>query len=146
MDGLNNEALLRGRRQERTRLIYHLRVFDARKRKLLGHMTDITPEGMMLIGEKPVRVGREFSLRMDLPRNVMRESPLGENSVEGRRLVFPAQSMWCRRDGGEEFYSMGFRILELDPSARDVISALIRNFYREDIDEGEPGTELNPQL
>jgi hypothetical protein len=136
MDGLNHEALLRGRKQERTRLIYHLRVFDARKHRLLGHMTDITPQGMMLIGEKPVRVGREFSLRMDLPRNVM----------EGRPLVFPAQSMWCRRDGGEEFYSMGFRILDLEPSARDVISALIRDFYREDIDEGEPGVEMNPEL
>lgn len=136
MDGMNNGAIVRGRRHERTRLIYHLRVFDARKRKLLGHMTDLTPEGMMLIGEKPVRIGREFSLRMDLPRNVM----------EGRPLVFAAQSMWCRRDAGEEFYSTGFRILNLDPSTLDVIRALIRDFYREDIDEEQPGAEMNPEV
>jgi len=145
MDGMNIGSISGGRRQERTRLIYHLRVFDARKRKLLGHMTDITPEGLMLIGEKPVRAGREFSLRMDLPRNVTRNGPPGEQAAEGRPLVFPARSIWCRRDGGEEFYSMGFRILSLEPSALEIIRALMRDFYQEDIDDEQPG-EMNPQL
>ena len=47
------------RRQERTRLIYHLRVFDARRKKLLGHMVDITSEGLMLIGEDTGSRGQE---------------------------------------------------------------------------------------
>ena len=49
---------MRPMRQERTHLIYRLRVFNASTGKLLGHMTDITPEGMMLIGEKAVRPKR----------------------------------------------------------------------------------------
>jgi hypothetical protein len=88
------------------------------------------------VGRVNEKVGREFSLRMDLPRNVM----------EGKPLVFPAQSIWCRRDAGEEFYSMGFRIVKLEPSTRDVISALIRDFYRDDIDEERPDAEMNPEL
>ncbi len=128
--------MLKGRRQERTRLIYHLRVFDAKSNKLLGHMTDITPEGMMLIGESPVRVGRQYTLRMDLPRNVM----------EGRHLVFSAESKWCRKDGGEEFYSMGFSILAIDGEGLAIVRTLIKEFYQEELEEDEDGADLNPAL
>ena len=124
---------MRGRRQDRTRLIYHLRVFDAKKGKLLGHMTDINPQGIMLIGENPVRVGREYSLRMDLPRNVM----------ENRHLVFSAESKWCKKDGGEEFYGMGFSILAIDAEALAVVRRLMEDFYQEELEE-EPGSEMNP--
>jgi hypothetical protein len=116
------------RRQERTRLIYHLRVFDSRRKKLLGHMVDITSEGLMLIGETPVRVGRKYSLRMDLPRNLMTDG----------HLTFSAESKWCTKDANEDFYSMGMRIAKMTPEALAVVQKLTREFYREDI---EPGSE-----
>jgi len=116
------------RRQERTRLIYHLRVFDSRRKKLLGHMVDITSEGLMLIGETPVRVGRKYSLRMDLPRNLMTDG----------HLTFSAESKWCTKDANEDFYSMGMRIVKMTPEALTVVQKLAREFYREDI---EPGSE-----
>jgi hypothetical protein len=116
------------RRQERTRLIYHLRVFDARRKKLLGHMVDITPEGLMLIGETPVPVGRKYSLRMDLPRNLMADG----------HLTFSAESKWCTKDTTEDFYSMGMRIVKMTPEALALVQRLTRDFYREDI---EPGSE-----
>jgi hypothetical protein len=116
------------RRQERTRLIYHLRVFDSRRKKLLGHMVDITSEGLMLIGETPVRVGRKYSLRMDLPRNLMTDG----------HLTFSAESKWCTKDANEDFYSMGMRIVKMTPEALAVVQKLTREFYREDI---EPGSE-----
>lgn len=115
------------RRQERTRLIYHLRVFDARRKKLLGHMVDITPEGLMLIGETPVPVGRKYALRMDLPRNLM----------DGH-LTFSAESKWCTKDANGDFYSMGMRIVKMTPEAITLVQKLTRDFYHEDI---EPGSE-----
>jgi hypothetical protein len=116
------------RRQERTRLIYHLRVFDARRKRLLGHMVDITPEGLMLIGETPVPVGRKYSLRMDLPRNLMADG----------HLTFSAESKWCTKDTNEKFYSMGMRIVKMTSEAIALVQRLTRDFYREDI---EPGSE-----
>ena len=66
-------------------------------------MVDITSEGLMLIGETPVRVGRKYSLRMDLPRNLMTDG----------HLTFSAESKWCTKDANEDFYSMGMRIAKM---------------------------------
>ena len=91
-------------------------------------MVDITSEGLMLIGETPVRVGRKYSLRMDLPRNLMTDG----------HLTFSAESKWCTKDANEDFYSMGMRIVKMTPEAIAVVQKLTREFYREDI---EPGSE-----
>jgi hypothetical protein len=126
---------MRQMRAERTHLIYRLRVFDAKTGKLLGHMTDITPEGMHLIGEKAVKPKKDFTLRMDLPRNVM----------ESGHLTFDAVSKWCRRDAGGDFYAMGFQIKEISQQGLAVVRTLIRDFYQEDV-EGDAVTDLNPAL
>lgn len=114
------------RRQERTRLIYHLRVFDARRKKLIGQLVDITPEGLALIGETAVPVGRTYSLRMDLPRNLMPEG----------HVTFSAESKWCTRDASEDFFSMGMRIVKMTPGALALVQKLTRDFYREDVEAG----------
>jgi len=126
---------MRQMRQERTHLIYRLRVFDAKTGKLLGHMTDITPEGMMLIGEKAVKPGKDFALRMDLPRNVM----------ESGHLTFQAVTKWCRRDSSGDFFSMGFQIKSISPEGLAVVRTLIRDFFQEEL-EGDEATDLNPVL
>jgi hypothetical protein len=123
------------RRQERTRLIYHLRVFDARRKRLLGHMVDITPEGLMLIGENPLPAGKKYSLRMDLPRNLMVDA----------HLTFSAESKWCTKDQNGDFYSVGFRIVKMTPEALAVVQKLARDFYQEEIDP-DLELDLNPPI
>lgn len=120
---------------QRTHLIYHLRVFDAQDGHLLGHMTDIDAEGMMLIGENPITVNQVFSVRMDLPQNVM----------ASRQLRFTVESKWCRRDAGVDFYSMGFRLVDIDAEGLSVVRQLTEYFYQEDIAEN-PQADMNPSL
>ncbi|MGO9410953.1 MAG: PilZ domain-containing protein [Spirochaetia bacterium] len=126
---------MRPMRQERTHLIYRLRVFDAKTGRLMGHMTDITPEGMMLIGEKAVKPKKELSVRMDLPRNVM----------ESGHLSFDAVSKWCRKDASGDFYAMGFQIKSISQEGLAVVRTLIRDFFQEEL-EGDAVTDLNPAL
>ena len=126
---------MRPMRQERTHLIYRLRVFNAKTSKLMGHMTDITPEGMMLIGEKAVKPRKEYSVRMDLPRNVM----------ESGHLTFDVVSKWCRKDASGDFHTMGFQIKSISPEGLAVVRALIRDFFHEEL-EGDEVTNLNPTL
>ena len=126
---------MRHMREERTHLIYRLRVFDEKTGNLMGHMTDLTPEGMHLIGEKQVKPKKEFTLRMDLPRNVM----------ESGHLSFDAVSKWCRRDTSGDFYAMGFQIKSISPEGLAVVRTLIRDFFREDLEE-DSVTDLNPAL
>ncbi|MBE3119084.1 MAG: PilZ domain-containing protein [Candidatus Atribacteria bacterium] len=120
---------------ERTRLIYHLRVFNSANEEFLGHMVNITPKGMMLIGESPLTKGMKYSLRMDLPRNVMQE----------RHVAFTAESTWCRLDPSGNFYSIGFRFVELDSEGLEMIQRLANDFYREKGEEN-PELDMNPPL
>ena len=94
-------------------------------------MVDITPEGLMLIGEKALPVGTKFSLRMDLPRNLMVDT----------HLTFSAESKWCVKDQNGDFYSMGFRIVKITPEALSVVQRLAKDFYQE-----EPGSDLESDL
>ena len=48
-------------------------------------------------------------------------------------IVFTATSRWCKTDANPDFYLVGFQINELDPSARELIGSLIKDFsYNED--------------
>ena len=52
---------------KRRHLIYYLRVFDSKNDSLVGHVIDITTEGIKLFNEKPIEPGKEFKFRMALP-------------------------------------------------------------------------------
>jgi hypothetical protein len=116
------------RKQERVGLIYRLRLFDAVTGLLIGHITDLTKNGFLVIAETTVPTRTQHRLRMDLPRIVMR----------GRELSFSAECLWSRRDASGDYFNMGFRITEAAPRALQTIQRLIRRFPAE---EAEPRPE-----
>jgi|GEM_PF-2302395 len=114
------------RRKDRIRLIYHLRVFDTRTGKPLGVLVDLTPEGMMLMADQQLPTGYSSTLHMDLPANVM----------DGGRLSFQGEVVWCREDAEDGFYSLGIAMRELSDSSISVVRELIDRFHRpESVDE-----------
>ena len=52
---------------KRRHLIFHLRVFDRETGEKLGHVVDISAEGMMLVSESAIDVDRDYKLQMRLP-------------------------------------------------------------------------------
>ena len=98
-------------------------------------MTDITPEGMMLIGEKPIRPQKEYALRMDLPRNVM----------EDRNLSFSAESKWCRKDASKDPLQHGIPHPVHQPVGPRRRSHADSRLLPESV-EGDSETDLNPAL
>ena len=122
---------------ERTKIIYYLRVFQdgADGDPLLGHVVDINEDGLMLVGDRDVPIGRSYSLHMDLPRNVMMRP----------RLTLVAECKWCRKDPRDDFYESGFRILSMGPSGLDTVKRLAREFYRESL-EDDPALDMNPAV
>jgi hypothetical protein len=54
------------RRLHRKYLAFFTRVFDRSNGELLGHLANVTPGGARLVCQKPVVVGRDFQLNMDL--------------------------------------------------------------------------------
>jgi len=106
------------RQIKRVHLIYYLRIFDAETGVNIGHLVDITTQGMMLISEEDIPVNRDFSFTMMLPA-----------TIAGREeLNFNAHSLWCKNDFNPDFYLSGYRISNLDTGAVKILTDLIKTY------------------
>jgi hypothetical protein len=106
------------RRLKRRHLIYYLRVFDQKSGQLIGHLVDITPEGLMLVSESPIENNKIFNLRMVLPAEIL----MKEN------ILFEAISIWCKKDINPDFYATGFRTILANQADMDLVERLINRF------------------
>lgn len=102
----------------RHHLIYYLRVFDGFSSRVVGHIVDISPQGIMLITDEPIPVQEDYRLRMRFP---------GSGSAQ-EELVVDATCRWCREDDNPEFYVAGFHIDDLPADAANFIQGLIAEF------------------
>jgi hypothetical protein len=106
------------RKLQRRDLISYLRVYGEDPGKPIGHLVDITTEGIMLISEDPIETGRVFRLRMVLPAE-----------IDGKReVLLTAESRWCSEDENPAFYDTGFRLTEFSPEQTKIIEHLIQNY------------------
>jgi hypothetical protein len=106
------------RKLKRRHLIYYLRVYDAVNEQLIGHLVDVTTEGMMLISELPIPTNKTFTFRMILPDEILSKPD----------IVIEARSIWCKKDVNPDFYATGLTILKIDPDDLVVIDSLIRKY------------------
>jgi hypothetical protein len=87
---------------KRRHLIYYLRVWDLDSEKVIGHVVDLTPEGIMLISDQQIETGKEFNLE------IRWDDPEGES----KKINFRAESRWSKPDVNASFYDTGFMITE----------------------------------
>lgn len=118
----HNERELKGvdgRRSTRRRhLIYYLRVWDSDTKKLLGHVVDITTEGLMLISDEPIELNKSFNLEMQWH----------DDSGETKKICFKAESRWKHKDVNAAFYDTGFIILNHEEEIFSPIREIIDEF------------------
>ncbi|MDX1775732.1 MAG: PilZ domain-containing protein [Desulfobulbales bacterium] len=106
------------RKLTRVQLIYYLRIFDSNTGTNIGHLVDITTEGIMVISEEPVPVNKDYTFIMHLPK-----------TMSGReKIQFKAHCLWCRLDINPDFYVSGYRIMEIQPDELMTIKALINDY------------------
>lgn len=108
------------RRLKRRTLIYYLRVIDDDTGQELGHLVDVTTEGMLLMSTTPIEVGRSFRLRMQLPNT---DGPAGNE-----RVAFEARSLRSSRDVNHDFIDTAFQVTSLSPRHRSHIEILIDDY------------------
>jgi hypothetical protein len=106
------------RKVKRRHLIYYLRVFDRSSGRQLGHLVDLTPEGMMVMSERPIRVGRKVELKMTLPGDTERE----------QAVEFDATSLWTSEDVNPDFYDTGFKFEKISRKHLAQLETLIDDF------------------
>ena len=83
--------------------------------ELVGSLTEISAGGMMLVGDKPLEVGRKLRLQIELPREV----------GPGPHLEVTAQVCWSDRDPNLYLYASGLEFSH-DKTNTDVAAYLGR--------------------
>ena len=106
------------RRLRRRHLIYYLRVFNHNTGRLMGHLVDLTEEGIMVISEAPIETDVLFQLRMVLP----------EELDSRKELDFKARSLWCKKDLNPDFYDTGFQLIDVSAGDARLLENLIQTF------------------
>jgi hypothetical protein len=113
------EGTVKDRRQvERNYLVFYLRVFDGPATKVMGHLVNISSNGIMLLSDFPIPINEDYTLRMRLPHEL----------VDNAEIIFDATSCWCRNDTNPGFYVTGFQLHDVAPALKNVILCLIDEF------------------
>ena len=93
------------RKRKRRATQYHLKVYTMPTRKLAGRLVNIHRDGMMLVSNRPTKVGRRYEMKLPLPE-----------PINGRRAIsFKADSVWCDQDVNPAYYDTGFKIVDITP-------------------------------
>lgn len=91
-------------------------VFDKNTNASVGHLVDLTVEGLKIIGRAEMRPRSRYQFRIDLPKEVRGVT----------RIFADAECMWCQKDIDPEFYIAGFKILSITPPFTEIVETLIQ--------------------
>jgi hypothetical protein len=105
-------------RLKRNKCKVYFRVVNEETGELIGHLVDITIQGLRVICEKPVHPDAIFHLRLILPVE-----------VEGaREFTLSAMSRWCSQDNVSGFYNAGFEFRNVSLKTTKIIEGVIKSF------------------
>ena len=104
------------RKRRRWELVFYLRIFDQSDDSLLGHVVDISEDGLMIMSETPIELNRDFDLGLEMPSS---------HKDDNRKITLTARSVWQSGDANPELIDTGFQLIAPDPSSIDVIKELI---------------------
>lgn len=106
------------RKFERRHLVFYLRVFDGMSSRVIGHIADISEQGLMLISDDPIAVNENYRLRLRLPAEL----------CEKDEIILNGTSRWCKPDVNPDFYITGFQLYDLSEELRTYLLKLVKEF------------------
>ncbi len=115
------------RKEERRKLMAFTPVHDLLKKSLLGYIGDLTMQGALVVGEKPVEVDKLITLAIDFP-----ETP----EFLARRVIIPTRVAWCKKERDEKYFDTGFEFQKVERKDKIVLESILERYqYR----RGYPG-------
>ena len=103
---------------KRRHLFFHLRVFNRLTGEQLGHVVDISSDGLMLVSETVIPTDVDFQLLMKLP----------DEGNHTKCHEFEARSVWSSNDADPHIYDTGFRVIEVSKQYLDMVQYLVDNY------------------
>lgn len=107
---------------KRRTLALYLQVFDVDNDERIGYLANISPNGIMLLSEKPIQTKKEFLLEIRL--SVMETALFYEEGIE-KHIQFRAESRWSSNRVSPPLFSTGFMLLDLAGETLEAIDQLI---------------------
>ncbi len=96
----------------------YMRVVDDDTQKTLGHMVDVSPDGLQLETSEPLPVNKDFYLRVELTPELA-DRPF---------MVFVAKARWCKPGNIPLLFYTGFRIVEIMPDDKEIFEGIVKKF------------------
>ena len=100
------------RRSRRKRVQTTIEVFDAIADKPIGHVGNLSSEGMLLISNRPLRADALFQFAFALP---------GTPTGKPHRLEIGVHEQWNEPANIAGQYWAGFRIIDISPEDQKVL-------------------------
>ncbi len=107
------------RKFERRSISYYLRVIDSGANQMLGHLGDITLQGLKMDSQKPLPLKKEYRLRINTTADV----------ADKDFIEFSAHTRWCQPDPLQTgLYEIGFEIAKIAPHDSAIIQRIIDKY------------------
>jgi len=107
------------RNEERVKAMIFTAVYEQKGHVLLGFLGDLTTQGAMVMGEKPIETGRDLTLVIEFK---------GATEVPGGQLALPVHVAHCDVDKDTAYHHTGFKFLELKEGDEKIIEALVAKY------------------
>jgi PilZ domain-containing protein len=111
--------MMERRRNKRQKFSYYMRVTDNLTEKPVGHISDVSVLGLKIDSAKPIPVGQNFNLRLDLTNEVASKN----------YMVFVARSRWCGADRFDPLIqNVGFEIVNMSSQDAAIYARIIERY------------------
>jgi len=108
------------RKESRKKLMAFTPVYELLHKTLLGYVGDLTPQGVMVIGEKAVEAGKQLTLGIDFPESLP--------EMPARRISISARAAWCRNDDSPHYFNIGFEFIDVSLENAKIIDAILERY------------------
>ena len=108
------------RKESRKRLVAFTPVYDLLHKTLIGYIGDLTPQGVMVIGEKPVEINKQLTLGIEFPDD--------ESKTHILKIVISARAAWCRQDETPKYFNIGFEFLDISLENAKIVDAILNRY------------------
>jgi len=112
------------RKAKRSNISYYLRITDATSNQLIGHLSDITKNGLKIDSRKELPVPKEYRLR------IYTNSEISNKDY----IEFIASTRWCKPDSMDPgLFDIGFEIIKIDSHDSETIQRMIDKYTTKQI-------------
>lgn len=116
MTDIKNFFAIEKRQRRRWELVFYLRIFNQSNGELLGHVIDISEDGLMLLSDVPIELNKDFDLILEMPAS----GDAGQHKIH-----LKARSLWQSKDANPDLVDTGFKLIDPDQESVEAIHDLI---------------------